>query len=188
MNNALQAVLRGSLTARNIPLILLLAGVLLLVSCGGGDQDQQNDDQGGQQRNPKKARLSAVLTDPNRYAGRLIDVRGGRVAQVIEPRSFVIARRQALEETTLSADEISERGLLVIRIGDSEADVAEGENVRVRGLLQRNFDVARLEENRKGIELNDALYKAYAGEFYLTARHVGMPHREETTGGEETTQ
>ena len=123
--------------------------------------------------------LPAVLENPQRYYGQKLTL-SGAVGQVIEPRAFVMVDRQALQGGPLSAVELADRGVLVVHTGGSVPNVAEPQNVRVTGLLQR-FDISAFEQ-QQGINLDDELYTQYEDGPALLAAEI------RPTQGELTTQ
>ena len=123
--------------------------------------------------------LPAVLENPQRYYGQKLTLRGA-VGQVIEPRAFVMVDRQTLQGGPLSAVELADRGVLVVHTGGSVPNVAEPQNVRVTGLLQR-FDISAFEQ-QQSINLDDELYTQYEDRPALLAAEI------RPTQGELTTQ
>ena len=123
--------------------------------------------------------LPTILENPQRYYGQEMTV-GGAVGQVIEPRAFVMVDRQALQGGPLSEAELADRGVLVVHTGGSSPDVAEPQNVRTTGILQR-FDISDFEQ-QEGVNLDDELYTEYENRPVLLAAKV-LPEQ-----GEETTQ
>ena len=123
--------------------------------------------------------LPTILENPQRYDGQEMTV-SGAVGQVIEPRAFVMVDRQALQGGPLSEAELADRGVLVVHTGGSSPDVAEPQNVRTAGILQR-FDISDFEQ-QEGVNLDDELYTEYENRPVLLAAKV-LPEQ-----GEETTQ
>ncbi|MDQ5826967.1 MAG: hypothetical protein M3441_22570, partial [Chloroflexota bacterium] len=123
--------------------------------------------------------LPAVLENPQRYYGQKLTL-SGAVGQVIEAQAFVMVDRQALQGGPLSAVELADRGVLVVHTGGSVPNVAEPQNVRVTGLLQR-FDISAFEQ-QQGINLDDELYTQYEDRPALLAAEI------RPTQGELTTQ
>src|SRR3712207_1486521 len=121
--------------------------------------------------------LAAILENPQRYYGQEMTV-SGAVGQVIEPRAFVMVDRQALQGGPLSEAELADRGVLVVHIGGSTPNVAELQNVRTTGILQR-FDIADVEQ--QGVNLDDKLYGEYEDRPLLLVTQVLPAQGEETT-------
>jgi hypothetical protein len=123
--------------------------------------------------------LPAVLENPQRYYGQKMTL-SGAVGQVIEPQTFVMVDRQALQGGPLSAVELADKGVLVVHTGGSAPNVAEPQSVRATGLVQR-FDVSAFEK-QQGVNLDDELYTQYEDRPALLAAEM------RPTQGEVTTQ
>ena len=98
---------------------------------------------------------------------------------MIEPRAFVMVDRHTLQGGPLSEVELADRGVLVLHTGGSTPDVAEPQNVRTTGILQR-LDVAAFEQ-QQGVNLNDELYTEYEDRPVLLVTQVLPVQGEGTT-------
>jgi hypothetical protein len=122
--------------------------------------------------------LPAILENPQRYYGQKMTL-SGAVGQVIEPRAFVMVDRQRLQGGPLSEVELADRGVLVVHTDGSTPNVAEPQNVRTTGTLQR-FVIAAFEQ-QQGVNLDEELYGEYEDRPVLLVTRVLPAQGEGTT-------
>jgi hypothetical protein len=106
--------------------------------------------------------------DPNFYDA--IDTHVGEevslsaeVLDLLSPTSF----------TVISGDDPTANPLLVLNEDDTE-NVLPGMPIQVTGAVMEAFDPSTVEENLS-IDLDDALYKDWIGEFYLEVTAIDSP-------------
>ncbi len=121
---------------------------------------------------PRVERAGETLTTPvEDISGNPMDFVGanveteGVVADIIEPRIFVLAGELADDEAALVNS-----GVLVVNPEGNNPNLIDGENVSVDGPV-RDFDIAGFEEEI-GIELDEGLYSPYAGRPAIVAEDI----------------
>ncbi|WP_157359113.1 hypothetical protein [Arthrobacter sp. Soil782] len=96
------------------------------------------------------------------YAGEEVSL-SAEVLDVLSPTSFTI----------ISGDDPTANPLLVLNEADAE-DVLPGMPVQVTGAVKEAFDPSTAEEDL-GVNLDDALYEDWIGDFYLEVTAIDAP-------------
>lgn len=96
------------------------------------------------------------------YVGEEVSL-SAEVLDVLSPTAFTI----------ISGDDPTEDPLLVLNEDDAE-NVLPGMPVQVTGAVKEAFDTATVEEDLS-VDLDDALYEDWIGDFYLEVTAIDAP-------------
>ncbi|PJE93960.1 hypothetical protein CUT44_30915 [Streptomyces carminius] len=169
--------LRGS-TPLASALSAAVLGAVCLTGCGGGGEDApapeasvrvQDAGEGGVQDYVyEDLAEDGFWNDLGTWADKRVTITS-EVHGTVSPNFFTIAGTDGGEP----------RSLLVF--SPQEAEVAQGEPVRVTGTVREAFDIAAL-EGRTGRDWQDDRFTDWAGEHYVYATGVGAPGDGSTPG------
>lgn len=96
------------------------------------------------------------------YVGEEVSL-SAEVLDVLSPTAFTI----------ISGDDPTGNPLLVLNEDDAE-NILPGMPVQVTGAVMEAFDTATVEEDM-GVDLDDALYEDWIGDFYLEVTAIDAP-------------
>lgn len=105
-----------------------------------------------------------ISGNPSDFVGANVETEGV-VAEIIEPRVFVLSGENTGDEAALVND-----GVLVVNPEGDNPNLIDGENVKVDGPV-RDFDIAGFEEEI-GLDLDEGLYSPYAGRPAIVAEDI----------------